>query len=128
MGWILGSVAIAAATLIAPVVLFATTPADAGNVQRTIGQPRLVRVDTGHGYAVALWFARPVDHAHSRLVLVSKVGRRTINVRLSSEPNVLYAAVGEVPPGSYELEWTVPCLDGASESGKLPLEIPGPGA
>ena len=128
MLWILGSVAIAAATLIAPVVLFATTPADAGNVQRTIGQPRLVRVDTGHGYAVALWFTRPIDHARSRLVLVSKAGRRPINARLSSEPNVLYAVVGQVPPGSYELEWTVPCLDGALLSGKLALEIPGPGA
>jgi len=129
MSWNFSSVVIAAAMSIAPVVLVATTSADAGNLQQASNDPpRVVQVDTGHGYAVALWFTRPIDHARSRLVLVSKAGRRPINARLSSEPNVLYAVVGQVPPGSYELEWTVPCLDGALLSGKLALEIPGPGA
>ena len=119
-----GSVFIAAATLIAPTVLIATATADAGGVhQASIGQPRVVEVNTGNGYAVVLRFDRPVDHARSQLVLASKTGRWRITPRLSSEPDVLYAAVGRIPAGSYELEWTVPCPDGHVLSGKLPVEV-----
>jgi methionine-rich copper-binding protein CopC len=104
--------------------LAVAAPAHAGSVFLTnSGQPRLTRIDTGNGSALALRFDRPVDHASSRLVLISGNDRRAIKARLRSEPNVLYGSVGKLAPGHYELDWTARSLDGQRLSGRIPVEI-----
>ena len=58
------------------------------------------------GYVVR--FSAPVDHAFSR-VLIMQGGRvlQTLPARLDSAPNVLFARGKTLPPGTYELHWTV---------------------
>jgi methionine-rich copper-binding protein CopC len=73
---------------------------------------------------IPLTFDRPVDHRGSTLWLVSSNGQeRRIAARLEAEPSTLYAIVGRLRPGRYELHWTVRSLNGATLSGILPFGV-----
>ena len=59
-------------------------------------------------------FDKPVDHIRSRLVV--KRGDKivvTLQPRLKTEPQVLFAQSPFLPPGEYALHWSVKALDGA---------------
>src|SRR5216684_2576189 len=51
-------------------------------------------------------FNQPVDHINSRLLVKrgSEVAE-TLQPRLQSNPNVLFARASTLPPGSYTLHW-----------------------
>jgi methionine-rich copper-binding protein CopC len=59
-------------------------------------------------------FDKPVDHIRSRLAV--KRGDKivaTLQPRLKTEPQVLFAQSPSLPPGDYTLHWSVKALDGA---------------
>ena len=73
---------------------------------------------------IVLTFDRPVDHRGATLWLVSSDGQvRRITARLEAEPSTLYAALGRLRPGRYELHWTVKSLNGSSLNGILPFGV-----
>jgi methionine-rich copper-binding protein CopC len=80
--------------------VLATGPADNGFVPAA-GEEFFVR------------FNQPVDHMQSRLVI--KRGDSivaTLQPRLKTEPNVLFARSSGLPAGTYTLVWIVRTLDG----------------
>src|SRR5437016_4470265 len=71
-------------------------------------------------------FDRPVDHVNSRLLI--KRGSEvveTLQPRLQSNPNVLFARASTLPPGKYTLHWVVKTLlaDAKIEQGDVPFSI-----
>jgi methionine-rich copper-binding protein CopC len=78
------------------------------------------------GYVVR--FGGPVDHEFSRL-LIMQDGRvlQTLPVRLDSAPNVLFARSRAMPPGTYELHWTVKSItDRSISEGDAPFTVEPP--
>jgi methionine-rich copper-binding protein CopC len=73
-------------------------------------------------------FNQPVDHVNSRL-LVKRGGEtvETLQPRLQSNPNVLFARASTLPPGKYTLHWVVRTLaDTKVEQGDVPFSIAAP--
>lgn len=70
-------------------------------------------------------FDRPVDHRKSTLVI--KQGDKVIerlHPRLESAPEVLFAEAPTLPPGNYNLHWTVITLQGEKAiSGDIPFQV-----
>ena len=85
--------------------------------------PAIDEIMNGSAFSFALHFDGPVDHARSRLILVTPDGNRTIHPRLSSQPNTLYGTVGELPPGDYELQWNALAMDGEVTTGSIPFHV-----
>src|SRR5207248_652358 len=73
-------------------------------------------------------FNQPVDHINSRLLV--KRGSdvvETLQPRLQSNPNVLFARASTLPPGSYTLHWAVKTMQDAKiEQGDVPFSIAAP--
>jgi len=73
-------------------------------------------------------FNQPVDHVNSRLLV--KRGSEvveTLQPRLQSNPNVLFARAATLPPGSYTLHWAVKTMaDARIEQGDVPFSIAAP--
>jgi methionine-rich copper-binding protein CopC len=73
-------------------------------------------------------FNQPVDHVNSRLLI--KRGSETVETlqpRLQSNPNVLFARAAGLPAGSYTLHWVVKTLaDAKIEQGEVPFSISAP--
>jgi methionine-rich copper-binding protein CopC len=70
-------------------------------------------------------FDRPVDHMNSRL-LVKRGGEvvETLQPRLQSSPNVLFARAATLPPGKYTLHWIVKTMqDTNMVEGDVPFSI-----
>jgi methionine-rich copper-binding protein CopC len=68
-------------------------------------------------------FNQPVDHINSRLLVKrgSEV-METLQPRLQSNPNVLFARAATLPPGSYTLHWVVKTMtDARIEQGDVPF-------
>jgi methionine-rich copper-binding protein CopC len=70
-------------------------------------------------------FDGPVDHraAHLR---ITQDGRtvETLDARLDSAPEVLFASAPRLPPGSYELHWTAKSMpDGEATEGSLRFTV-----
>jgi len=73
-------------------------------------------------------FNQPVDHINSRLLVKrgSEVAE-TLQPRLQSNPNVLFARASTLPPGSYTLHWVVKTMtDARIEQGDVPFSIAAP--
>jgi methionine-rich copper-binding protein CopC len=73
-------------------------------------------------------FNQPVDHINSRLLVKrgSEV-METLQPRLQSNPNVLFARAAALPPGSYTLHWVVKTMtDARIEQGDVPFSIARP--
>ena len=56
-------------------------------------------------------------------MLVTPKGERTTRPSLDSEPNALYARVGRLSPGTYELRWRARAADGHMLSGTIPFQV-----
>jgi methionine-rich copper-binding protein CopC len=70
-------------------------------------------------------FDRPVDHINSRLLVKrgSEV-METLQPRLQSNPNVLFARASTLPPGKYTLHWIVKTIQDANVvEGDVPFSI-----
>jgi methionine-rich copper-binding protein CopC len=113
-----------AVALIATLALAAAYPARAETMHLLGAEPRPNQVMSGSGVAFALHFDHPLDHQASRFMLVGTGGAsRTVPVRLQSQPSVLYGSVGQLPPGSYTLNWSARASSGAALSGTLPFTV-----
>ena len=113
-----------AAALIAILALAAIHPASAEGMRLLDAEPRPNQVMSGSGVAFALHFDNPLDHQASRFMLVGADGAsRTVPVRLSSQPSVLYGSVGQLSPGSYTLNWSARAGNGSALSGTLPFTV-----
>jgi methionine-rich copper-binding protein CopC len=73
-------------------------------------------------------FNQPVDHVNSQLV-IKRGGDvvETLQPRLQSNPNVLFARTPSLPTGQYVLHWYVKTLAGAKvEQGDVPFSVTTP--
>jgi methionine-rich copper-binding protein CopC len=91
-----------------------------GMIEQT---PRPSQIIDGSAVSFLLRFDRPIDHEHSRFVLVTPKGERVTRPSLDSEPNALYARVGRLPQGAYELRWRARAADGHMLSGTIPFQV-----
>jgi methionine-rich copper-binding protein CopC len=85
--------------------------------------PMIDQIMDGKARAFSIRFDGPVDHAASRLTLVTPHGLRRLRPRLDSEPNTLFATVGALAPGSYELRWEARSMDGDVSKGTVPFKV-----
>ena len=85
--------------------------------------PMVNQIMNGSATSFAIRFDGPIDHAGSRLMLVTPHGVVPLRARLDSEPNTLYSAVGKLPPGSYELRWEAKASDGVVSKGTIPFTV-----
>jgi methionine-rich copper-binding protein CopC len=77
----------------------------------------------GRATSFSIRFDGPIDHAASRLTLVTPHGVRSLRARLNSEPNTLFTAVGTLPAGNYELRWEARAMDGEVSKGIIPFKV-----
>ena len=113
-----------AALLAATLMLAVIGPASAEAMRLLGAEPRPNQVMSGSGVAFALHFDHPLDHQASRFMLSDADGaRRTVPVRLESQLNVLYGSVGQLPQGSYTLNWSARATSGAALNGTLPFKV-----
>jgi methionine-rich copper-binding protein CopC len=80
----------------------------------------------GSATSFAIRFDRPVDHARSRLTLVTPQGDRSLQPRLEAEPNTLFSPIGRLEPGGYELRWEAVEPGGAVSRGAIPFRVARP--
>jgi methionine-rich copper-binding protein CopC len=85
--------------------------------------PMVNQIMDGTATSFSIRFDGPVNHATSRLTLVTAHGARTLHARLDSEPNTLFTAVGILPSGSYELRWEARAMDGEVSKGTIPFKV-----
>ena len=85
--------------------------------------PMVNEIMDGRATSFSIRFDGPVDHATSRLTLVTPHGTRALHARLDSEPNTLFTAVGTLPAGRYELRWEARSMDGDVTKGTIPFEV-----
>jgi methionine-rich copper-binding protein CopC len=85
--------------------------------------PMVDQIMDGTATSFSIRFDGPVNHATSRLTLVTPHGARTLHARLDSEPNTLFTVVGILPSGSYELRWEARAMDGEVSKGTIPFKV-----
>jgi len=95
----------------------------AGSMSVVESYPMVNQIMEGKADAFSIRFDGPVNHASSRLTLVTARGVRSLHARLDSEPNTLFANVGALPPGSYELRWEARSMDGQVTKGTIPFTV-----
>jgi methionine-rich copper-binding protein CopC len=95
----------------APVHMLESSPA-AGTVMNGESTGFFVRFDT------------PVDHRTSRL-FIAQNGHvlLTLQPRLDSAPDTLFARVGRLTPGDYELSWIARLGTGEDIGGVVPFKV-----
>ena len=69
-------------------------------------------------------FSGPVDHLKSRL-FIAQSGKVlvTLNPRLDSAPNTLFARRGPLSPGDYEMSWIAYSGTGQETGGIVPFSV-----
>jgi len=85
--------------------------------------PMVDQIMDGRATSFSIRFDGPIDHAASRLTLVTPHGVRSLRARLDSEPNTLFTAVGALPAGSYALRWEARAMDGEVSKGTIPFKV-----
>jgi methionine-rich copper-binding protein CopC len=85
--------------------------------------PMVDQIMNGRATSFSIRFDGPVDHAASRLTLVTPHGSHSLRARLDSEPNTLFTAVGALPAGSYALRWEARAMDGEVSKGTIPFKV-----
>lgn len=85
--------------------------------------PMVNQIMVGRADAFTIRFDGPINHASSHLMLVTPKGTRALHARLDSEPNTLFANVGALPPGSYQLRWEAQAMDGEVTKGIIPFTV-----
>lgn len=100
-------------------------PAPASEAMTLVEQyPHAYQLMSGLGVAFALGFDRPLNHIASGFTLVTPNGQeRTIRLRIDTQANTLYASVGRLDPGGYELRWHARAVDGRAMSGVFPFTV-----
>jgi methionine-rich copper-binding protein CopC len=98
----------------------------AQSVRVVSSHPAVDEIMDGSETSFAIRFDRPVDHARSRLTLVTPQGDRPLEPRLETEPNTLFSPVGRLPPGLYELRWEAIESGGAVTRGTIPFRVANP--
>jgi len=88
--------------------------------------PMVNQIMDGSARSFSIRFDGPVAHGSARLTLITPNGNRSLRARLGSEPNTLFAAVGNLPPGGYELRWRVQAMDGDESTGTIPFNVSAP--
>jgi methionine-rich copper-binding protein CopC len=87
--------------------------------------PRVSQLVDGSAVAFALRFDRLVDHGASSFVLKDATSTRRLKPRLNAQPNTLFASVGQLRPGNYELEWQAKVQDGEVLAGSFSFTVGG---
>jgi methionine-rich copper-binding protein CopC len=106
---------------------FVREPADvwAQTVQLLDSIPAPNTTISGRSIAFSVRFDRPVDHARSVLA-VKRDGEvvETLQPRLQSAPQVLFARASILPPGKYQLYWQVRTVtDVETRDGEIPFTV-----
>ncbi len=111
-------------TLAAFVLVGSWSPGCWARAMSVVGSfPMVNQIMDGSATSFAIRFDGPVDHAASRLTLVTPKSTRPLHARLGGEPNTLFSAVGALPPGSYELRWEAHAMDGEISRGAIPFKV-----
>jgi methionine-rich copper-binding protein CopC len=79
----------------------------------------------GQSTAFSVRFDKPVDHVHSVLV-IKRAGEvvETLQPRLQSAPQVLFARAPTLAPGKYQLYWQVRTMtDVDTSEGEIPFTV-----
>jgi len=114
------SLAIAAAAAVAALM---AQGGGARAMEMVDSTPKVNEIMQGKATAFAIRFDQPVNHRSSRLILVTPQGSRTLPLRLRTEPDTLYANVGPLPSGKYELQWEARAADGTVSKGSIPFTV-----
>ena len=85
--------------------------------------PKVDEIMEGKGVSFAIRFDQPVSHRASRLTLVTPQGKRSLVLRLDTQPDTLYTFAGDLPDGRYELQWEAHATDGTVISGTIRFSI-----
>lgn len=74
---------------------------------------------------ISVHFSRPVDHLHSSLtILQNDKVVATLRPLADSAADVLFSRRPSLPPGAYQLHWTVRSLDGQQVlNGDVPFSV-----
>jgi len=96
---------------------------DARAMSMIESSPKVDEIMEGKATAFAVRFDQPVSHRSSRLTLVTSQGERALALRLRTEPDTLYANVGPLSPGKYELKWEAHATDGTVVQGSIPFTV-----
>ena len=119
--WLIILTALMIASVVAERVQAATVVPDADGTEH---HPKASRLMSGRAVAFALTFDHIVSHNGSQLTLVTPTGdTRTIPIRLVAQPNTLYASIGGLEPGDYQLQWDAQAADGTRLHGTLPFSV-----
>jgi len=106
---------------------FVREPADAWaqTLQVLESVPAANTTISGRSAAFSVRFDRPVDHVRSVLV-VKRDGEviETLQPRLQSAPQVLFARAPTLPAGKYQLYWQVRTMaDVETREGEIPFTV-----
>jgi methionine-rich copper-binding protein CopC len=104
-------------------IAIATAAGTAHAMEMIESTPKVNEIMEGKATAFAVRFDQPVSHRSSRLILVTPEGNRTLPLRLRTEPDTLYANVGPLPSGKYELQWEARAADGTISKGSIPFTV-----
>jgi methionine-rich copper-binding protein CopC len=85
--------------------------------------PKAHDVVDGTMVVVSLRFNARVDHQSARFLLKGDEGVRELRARLRSAPNALFAIVGHLTPGPYELTWEARLADGRTVKDWIPFTV-----
>ncbi|MBL6614889.1 MAG: copper resistance protein CopC [Reyranella sp.] len=105
-------------------LVLAPTASRAQGVRVVESTPAADASISGPSTAYSVRFDRPVDHVHS-VMLVKRDGKvvQTLQPRLQSAPDVLFARAPTLPPGAYTLHWQVRTMtDAAMIEGEIPFK------
>lgn len=116
---------VAAAAMPLLAIALASRSMAADEVRVLQSTPAASAVIDGRSSEFFVRFDRPVDHIKSRLVI--RQGDRvieTLQPRLESAPEVLFARAPTLPAGGYTLHWSVITLQGAQVvEGDIPFKV-----
>jgi methionine-rich copper-binding protein CopC len=109
-------------------MLAASVAARADDLRVLETHPAASSIMDGRSDGFFVRFNQPIDHVNSQLVI--KRGAdvvETLQPRLQSNPNVLFARAPGLPDGQYVLHWYVKTLAGAKvEQGEVPFSVTTP--
>lgn len=99
--------------------------ARAQDVQVTDSAPKAQAVIGEPSSSFYVRFDRPIDHIHSNLSIFQDTKLvESLQPRLQSEPNVLFARAPTLAPGDYLLRWTVRTMEGVKVvQGDIPFTV-----
>jgi methionine-rich copper-binding protein CopC len=105
------------------ILVAATATAQTGRVVETVPAANASIDPRSTGFSVR--FDRPIDHIHSVLI-IKREGKvvATLQPRLKTAPDVLFAQASTLQPGEYSLVWQVRTLSDTEVSeGEIPFKV-----